>query len=122
VVPADVEAPDQVGQRAAAVRGDQLQVRIAVEEAVEDAARDGERGVEGEADRRGELELVHAQRLGSGRRRRMNEHGQLATVYLGPDLLEGRIGKSLPADIRQYHDPNGPRVAGAFQLLQSKFF
>ena len=28
VVPADVEAPDQVGQRAAAVRGDELQVRI----------------------------------------------------------------------------------------------
>ena len=37
VVPADVEAADEVGQRAAAVRGDELQARVAVEEAVVDA-------------------------------------------------------------------------------------
>src|SRR3954471_17118421 len=50
VVPADVEPADEVGQGAAAVRSDELELRVAIEEPVVDAARYGERRVEGEAD------------------------------------------------------------------------
>src|SRR6187200_652457 len=55
---AAVQASAEVGQRAAAMRRDQLGVRITIEKARQDQPREGERGVDHEADRRRQTEFV----------------------------------------------------------------
>src|SRR5207249_5220219 len=58
-----LEAADEVRQRAAAVRRDDPEVRILVEESVEDHSRHRERRVEHEADRPAEVVLPHVHHL-----------------------------------------------------------
>ena len=60
-----LEPADEIGEGAAAVRRDELQVREAIEEAVEDQPDEGERGVEHEADGPAEVVAAHVHRVGA---------------------------------------------------------
>ena len=73
--------------------GDDLQARVAVEEAVVDHPRDRERRVEREADRRGQLEAHHVHVGDAGRRGRMHEHRQRLRVDRRPDRRERVVGQ-----------------------------
>ena len=118
VAEALVEPADQVGQRAGAVRGDDLQLGVAVEEAVVQHAAHRQRGVEGEADRRGELELVHLHRLHARRRGRVDQHRQRRGVDRLPQRRELRCGERLAVDVGQHHHARGAARRGALELGQ----
>ena len=90
----------------------------AVEEAVVDHARDGERGVEREAERRRELELVHAELADPGRRGRVHEHRQRRVIDCLPDRCEAGIGERLSGDIREHHYARRTLRRGALELLE----
>ena len=79
-----VEPAGEIGQRGPAVGGDQLQVRIAVDEARIDHARESERGVEHETDRRHQAEFVHVHLAHALRRGRMHQHRQRAASRSRP--------------------------------------
>jgi len=99
------------------MRGDQLELRIALEEAVEDHAAHRERGVEHEADRGDEAVLHHVELLGPRRRAGMDQHREPAAVDLAPDRTEGFVSQGQPPDIRQHHHAHRAElVARALQL------
>ena len=99
------------------MRGDELEVGIAVEEAVEDHPGHGERRVEHEADRPAQVELAHVHEVGAGRLARMHQDGQGAPVDLGPDRCERGLGQAPPGDVGDDHDADRALVAASGQLL-----
>ena len=116
VVVALVHPRDEIRQRPAAVRGDDLQSTVAVEEAVVDHACDGERRIERESDRCGELEARHVHRGHTRRRRGVDQHRQRARIDRPPDRVECRFCQRPPVDVREHHHPGRTRRRGTFEL------
>ena len=115
---AAVQPSAEIGQRAAAVRRDQLGVRITIEKARQDQPREGERGVDHEADRRRQTEFVEPHVAAAGRNRRVDEHRQAQPVDLRPDRREQRIAQVTPADVGERGDAERAVGAGAREFGQ----
>src|SRR5579883_368199 len=116
LVEALVEAADEVGEGAAGMARDELQIGVGVEEAVEDHARHGERRVEHEADRGDEVVDAHVELGEAGRRRRVHEDGKAAPVDRLPDRREFRVRQRFAVDIGEDDDADGALGAGAVEL------
>jgi hypothetical protein len=87
VVETLIHPGDQIRQRAAAVRGDDLELPIAVEKAIENHSGDGERRVEREADRGGQLETHHVHFSDAWRRGGMHKHRQRLDIDRRPRFV-----------------------------------
>ena len=95
-----VQALQEHEERAARVRHDVREVRIALEDPGVDEARRRHRRVEDEADAQRQLELLLLQ---IGWEHRMLEHRQLELVDLRPHRLEARIVHMHAGDVRADH-------------------
>ena len=116
-----VDAPGHIGQVAAAVRGNDFDVGIAVEETVDDHAGNTQRRVEHEAEAghqhpfAAELGFLGAEGGGG-----VDQHRQGAVVQGLPDGLEQGIDQMQAADVGQGHDADGARIHGPVQFGQGQ--
>jgi hypothetical protein len=110
VLDAGIESAGQIGQRAAGVGNQELQRRMAFQRAAQDQARDGNRGLEGEAERQQQRVAGIGEEAVANAVVRMHEHEQPCPRGGGPDRFELGIVQSLPAARRTDDDAAHVRV------------
>ena len=117
--PGVVDAARIGAEIAAAVHGEDFQLRVAFEHAVEDQIMQRDRRLQRIADDVVEIKARQARRLGETVG--MNHHQRAEFFRLFPERREGRIGQFLAGDVGQNLDPGETEFFDAALKLLRRF-